>query len=75
MSAPEKLIDWKAWCPLSFLLECYNHDGNTRQKPEERHKIKELSEKVKQRKLNIKVAGIQPMALVQNRGLLNDLWQ
>ena len=46
------------------------------QNPKEWHKIKELSEKVKQRgaqKLNIKVTGTQPMALVQNGGPLNDL--
>ena len=31
----------------SFYWKYYNHDKNTRQKNEEQHKIKELSEKVK----------------------------
>ena len=39
MSAPKRLIGSKAWCPLSFHLNYYHPDGNTRQKH------KELSEK------------------------------
>ena len=37
----------KAWCLLSFLLEVLNHNGNTRPKHKEQHKIKELSDKQK----------------------------
>ena len=40
MSAPRRLIDSKAWCPLleilfAFYLKYYQHNGNTRQKHEE----------------------------------------
>ena len=45
MSAPKRLIDSKAWCLLSFFLKHHHHIRNTRQKHEEYHKIKELSEK------------------------------
>ena len=31
MSAPKRLMDSKAWCLLSFLLEYYPQNENTRQ--------------------------------------------
>ena len=45
MSAPMRLIDSKAWCPLSFHLKYCHCNGNRRQKQEENHKSEELSEK------------------------------
>ena len=35
MSAPKRLIDLGDWCPLSFCLNNYHHNRNTRQKHEE----------------------------------------
>ena len=45
MSGPKRLIDSKAWCPLSFYLKCYHYNRNTRQKHGEQYKIKQLCKK------------------------------
>ena len=44
MSAPRRLINSKAWSPLSFLLEIYHHYGNTRQNTKNSKKSKDYPE-------------------------------
>ena len=34
-SSRKRFNNSKVWCPLIFLLNCYPHNGNTRQKHEE----------------------------------------